>query len=61
MGGRGSLGVFSDSDERLVNPPHLPRESAPSIALVLVTLFVAVAVCFGTVLVGIRVVEWWRS
>ena len=44
-----------------MNPPHIPRESAPSIALVLVTLLVAVGVCLGSVLVAERVVEWWRG
>jgi hypothetical protein len=44
-----------------MNPPHLPRDPPPSIALVLVTLLVGVAVCFGSVLVAIRVVDWWRG
>jgi hypothetical protein len=42
-----------------MNPRHIPRESAPSIPMVLVTLLVGVAVCFGSVLAAIRVVDWW--
>ncbi len=44
-----------------MNPPHLPPESPPSIALVLVVLMGIVAVCFGSVLMGIRLVQWCQE
>ncbi len=44
-----------------MNPPHIPRDPPPSIAMVLITLLIAVGACLGTVLLGIRVVEWWRG
>ena len=44
-----------------MNPRHIPRESPPSIPLVLITLMVMVGASFGAVLVAIRVVDWWRG
>jgi hypothetical protein len=44
-----------------MSAPRVPREPAPSVAVVLLTLIVALAACFGTLVVGIRVVDWWRG
>lgn len=41
-----------------MNPPRQPRDSAPSIITVILTLMVAVAVCFGSVLVMERMARW---
>lgn len=37
-----------------MKPPHIPRESPPSIPLVVLTLMVAIAVVFGSALILIR-------
>lgn len=44
-----------------MKPQHLPRDPPPSIVAVIITLMLALGCVFGSIVMMLRLAQWWMG